>query len=279
MALSKVELKSLRHKSEASRFYLTLFVLIPVALLLISLVVLSFGLILLYLPFLLFFLWVALKLFIAHHMNNSVLVTETSFPEIWDAINEAKEHFGYNKTVDAYVFEAGTYNIGLLPLLGRKALMFNSELMADDSDVNEKRFLVGRFVGGLASKHYRFGWLEFLINSVEKIVIFNIVLYPYERSVIYTGDQLGLHFIHGDTTSAVSVLTKLMVGKDIASKVNTESIIKQGYISRGSFFSWLARMLSPFPHTISRVRNILEFAHRLYDQNPGDTVKHLDSNE
>ena len=63
--ISKKEFKELRHPKEIPRFYLTLLVLIPVGFLIAALTVATFGLILLAVPLILFFLWFGVKLAVA----------------------------------------------------------------------------------------------------------------------------------------------------------------------------------------------------------------------
>ena len=202
-------------------------------------------------------------------MNNLVQVSAASFPEANNAINEAKEIFGYNGKVEAYVYEEGSYNASILALLNTKTLLLSSELMKEENEKDEIRFIVGRFVGALAAKHFRFGWLQFLINSVEKLIIFNIFLYPYERATALSGDRMGLHMIGGNTKIAVTSMMKMVVGCDIANRVDVRAYVAQGTKYQGSFFSWLARALSTFPHHCTRVSELIAFAKERYpDQVP-----------
>lgn len=260
MPLSRSELKELRHPSESSRYRLTMFVLIPVGVLVAALTVATFGAILLFAPFILFVLWFSLRLYVASWMNNMVEVSEVSFPTAHAAIQEARRHFGYDRQVSAYVYQEGSYNAALLPLLNTKVLLLNSELMRPENSETELRFLIGRFVGALASKHYRFGWLQFFINGVEKLFIFNILLYPYERAIKLSGDRLGLDLIGYDLDTALSAMMKLAVGTDIADQVNIQAYVSQGVRYKGSFFAWLARAVSTFPHHTKRVHELILFA-------------------
>ncbi len=271
--ISKKEFKELRHPKEIPRFYLTLLVLIPVGFLIAALTVATFGLILLAVPLILFFLWFGVKLAVANWMNNLVKVSELSFPQVNDAINDSKDFFGYHSPVDAYIIDDGSYNAIILPLLTRKFLLINSELLKGSNSADEMRFIVGRFVGSLAAKHFRFGWLSFLIDSIENIFIFNILLYPYERAVVLSGDRLGLRFIGGNANVAVTCLIKTQVGSEIASQVNIQGYISQGKQYHGSFFSWLARAFSRFPHNCTRVYELLMFADKIYGLTPLHSAK------
>lgn len=268
------ELRSLRHPSEAGRFILTMFVLIPIGFLVAALTLATFGGILLVAPLILFILWFSLRILVANWMNNMVQVTNVSFPEAYEAIEEAKTTFGYKQPVVAYVYQQGSYNASLLPLLNTKVLLLNSELMNSRNGRGELRFVVGWFVGALASKHFRFGWLQFFINSVEKLMIFNILLYPYERATKLSGDRLGLYMIGGDIQTATMAMMKMVVGTDIAERVNVRSFVGQGHKYKGSFFGWIARAISTFPHHTTRVNELITFAKERYPDRTQGFIDH-----
>ncbi|HEU0221220.1 MAG TPA: hypothetical protein VFR34_03270, partial [Paracoccaceae bacterium] len=128
---------------------LTLFVLIPLALVGAVLTVSSFGLVVILVPFVLFSVWFTVRLMSAWYVNNTVKVSEKTFPEVHAAIADAKTVFGYNGPVDAYVYEEGSYNAMIVALLRRKFLLINSELLKEHNTHAELRFIVGRFIGSL----------------------------------------------------------------------------------------------------------------------------------
>jgi hypothetical protein len=267
MTLPSPELAALRHPSESSRFRLTLLVLAPLAVVLAAFVIFTAGIALITVALVLFFVWFAVRLASASYLGNLVKASDTSFPEVVSAVAEAKARLGYAGHVDAFVYEEGSYNALLVPLLRRKVLLINSELLKPCNPTTELRFMVGRFVGSLASKHYRFSWLQAFLGGVEKLVVFNMLLYPYERAVVYSGDQMGLVFIDGDIAAGTSALMKTVVGSDIAERADVASFVGQGVASRGSFFSWLARAYSSFPHATHRVENLLRFARERFPEN------------
>ncbi len=260
MKFSVDDIKAIRHPSEETRFLLTLFVLLPMGLLIVSLTVMSVGVLLILVPIILFAVWFTCRLFSAWYLNNTVLVTQENFPEVHNVIVEAKEAFGFDGQVDAYIYQDGSFNMAIMPLLRRKVILLNSGLVSGVEKQSEMRFLIGRFVGALAAKHYRFMWLQVFLDSIEKLTIFNILLYPYERAIQYSGDQLGLCFIGGDANTATQVFKKIMVGSEISNKVKTEALIKQMEQSEGSIFVWITRAFSSFPHVIYRIENIQRFA-------------------
>ena len=220
--------------------------------------------ILLLAPFILFVMWFSLRLYAASFMNNTGLVTAESFPEAHQAIEEAKAYFGFDRKIEAYVYQDGNYNASLMPMLNIKVLLLNSELMRRENNTNEVRFIVGRFVGAMASKHYRFMWLQAFLDGVEKLAVFNILLYPYERALKLSGDRLGLAMIDGDIHVAVHAMMKLVVGTDIADQVNVSAFLQQGKQQDGRFFRWLGKAFSTFPHHTTRVAELIAFAEQKY---------------
>ena len=136
MTISKKDLEKLRHPSEYSRFILTLFVLIPFVLVIAAIIIFSFGMILIMIPFVLLSLWLGMKLLVASLLNKKVRVSSKSFPTVWAAIKKAKEEFSYKGPIDAYVYEASSYNAMILPLLTKKVILLNSDVLADQKNIN-----------------------------------------------------------------------------------------------------------------------------------------------
>lgn len=264
--MTRDELKSLRHPSEGSRFWVTLIVIVPVLIAAVVLTLISFGGLILPILLIIFMLWIVTRLASAQFLGNAVLISPDNFPEIATMLAESKELFEYKGQIDAYIYEEGTYNALLLPLLRRKLLLLNSEVVATTESQNEIRWIVARFVGSLASKHYRFFWLQAVVGSIERIMIFNLLMYPYERAVVKSGDQLGLFAIDGDIDSALRSVQKFMAGGPLGGRVNLKGVLHQQAAIEGSFFAWLAKCLSPFPHSTARVVNLLRFSGERYPE-------------
>jgi hypothetical protein len=274
MSLSRQEFVALRHPTEAFRFTLTLFVLVPVILLGSAIVIATYGIVLLTIPVIVLSLWFGLRLFAASHLNNSIECSEQNFPEVIRAIDDAKEYFGYRGEVLAFVIDEGGFNARLVTLLRRKYLMINSGILKDGAE-DQMRFVVGRFIGALATRKYRFMWLQSVLSSIEKLMIFNLLLYPYERATQLSGDQMGLAMINGNLDAALNAMMRMTVGNDLSDRVDVEAFVHQGRRHGRGFFAWLVRALSTFPHNTRRVENLIEFsqileARRHVLRTPGD---------
>lgn len=268
--MDKSTLESIRHPIESSRFIITLVVLAIAALIFLFMTIASIGLILFYVGLIAFGVWVAKRIARATFMNNMVRVSEGNFPAIAAIIDEAKDVFGYEKEIEAYVYEKGEYNMLLMPLTGKKIILINSELLVSDNLDMEMRFLIGRFVGALASRHFRLMWVEIFLDAVENLYVLNPLLYSYERAVIYSGDRLGLHFAQGNLPTSAAVLLKTMVGRDAAERVSASHFLEQGVQTKTSFSAWLAQVFSRFPHTTYRMANLVIYANEAFRESTQD---------
>ena len=263
------DLKKLRHPVENSLFLIALIVVIPLSILALVYAVLTFGIVVLVIYLLFLFIR---NLIYVQFIGNSVRVDEHSFPEIHQAAQEICQIIGYNKEIDIFIYEEGSFNAMLVPFLKKKAVVLNSETVHGAS-TTEIRWLIGRFVGYLQGKKLRFMWAEILLNSLENTWVFNLFLYPYERAAVLTGDRIGAYAVDYNEEAIVSSLNKLMVGPDISHRVNTQSLYQQYQeLKSKSFFSLLARLYIPFPHMIRRVAEM----HMFLEQVKSSELPHPD---
>jgi hypothetical protein len=229
-----------------------------------------------------------MEIFYAIFIGNSILVTELNYPRIFQLTNELKQRLDVDKTIDVFVYEQGTFNAYMRRLFFRRAVFLNSEVLESGVSDDEVRWVVGRFVGywraqkdaGLA------GWL---IRMTERLGVFNLLIFPYERALVYTGDRLGLAVIGGDISTALAAMQKLLVGRQLGYSVNPLGLIDQHRRVKGFIFPFLARVPIPYPHTTARYVDMLAFAKRTYPEpfsrfyaaNPGlpDDVQQLSSEQ
>src|SRR5207302_2548759 len=101
------------------------------------------------------------------------------------------------------------------------------------------------------------GWL---VRGAERLLVFNLFLLPYERAMVYTGDRLAVAAMDGDISSAASAMQKLFVGRQLGYSVNPEGLIKQQREIKGTFFAFMARLPSHFPHMTARYVDLIVFA-------------------
>ena len=233
------------------------------SLLLVPLVLLfvlaTLGIILFYVLIIVFFVWFGARMFFARMLGNSVVVSEVNYPRINTLAEELKLKLGYHKPVHIFVYEQGSFNAYIKFLFFRRAIFLNSELLETGVSDNEVRWIVGRFIGYLRAREQA-GVAGMLIRAAECLLIFNVFLFPYERAMVYTGDRLAVAAMDGDISSAVSAMQKLFVGRQLGYSVNPEGIVDQQRRIKGTFWGFMARVPSHFPHMTARYVDLIVFA-------------------
>jgi hypothetical protein len=245
------------HPLQNRRFYLALvFSIILFPLIAVALIA---GTVVLIVPFFALLLWIGSRVVFARLLGNSILVSNLNYPRINTIAEELKVRMGYQKPIFIFVYEQGNFNAYMRYFFFRRAVFLNSELLETGVSDDEVRWLVGRFVGYMRARRQA-GVLGWVIRAAQHLVIFNIFLLPYERALVYTGDRLAVAAINGDIASAISAMQKLLVGRQLGYSVNPEGIVEQQRRVKGSFFAFLARLMSGFPPTTSRYVDLIVFA-------------------
>src|SRR5437763_7021612 len=275
--MSESEFRALLHPSEASRYLLALLVVLPLTAVGVVIVFWTDGFGLLAIPLILFGSWFATGLTRARFLGNAVRVSATNFPEIYQAVLDAKKELSYSGAVDVFVYAESEINAFLLSLFRRKLVLIPAGAVSQRwvATDNEVKWLIARFIGALKSKHHRINFLRVLIDISEKLLFLNLLFYPYERATQYSGDQIGLA-VTRDLSAALRMTTKFFDGKDVVDRVNLRGLLTQADEIHGSFFALLARLFSPFPHLADRYLNLLDFARSRYPAGFDEYLSHYD---
>jgi len=260
-AMSNEQFYALAYPKQNRRFYLAL--VFSVLVFPLIAVLLVAGTVFLIVPLVALFVWLGARTFFAHLIGNTVLVSTLNYPRIHAIVEELKVSMSYDKPVFAFVYESSSFNAFLRHMFFRRAIFLNSELLQTGVSDNEVRWLVGRFIGYLRARRQA-GVLGWVIRAAQHALIFNFFLLPYERAMVYTGDRLAVAAIDGDLSSAVSAMQKLFVGRELGYSINPEGIIEQQRMILGTFFGFLARMMSGFPHVTSRYVDLMVFGKAFY---------------
>ncbi len=254
---ARVDVRALRHPTETSRLVLAAFAVVPVMLLYLVLVWV--------LPVLVGLVWFGTRVARARFLGHAVKVYANNFPDIHRVATDVKARLGYEGALDVYIVEDGSIDAVLAKFFSTKYIVLHSgmaEAVRTEGGLKEVEFIVARFVGALKAKHTRTSFVSFLINSTENLKVLNLLVYPYERAVQYSGDQIGLA-VCGDLTSAVNAFTRMMVGSGLHRDVNPSSILYQ-CDEVENLFGLVARLYSRHPPMVSRYANLLAFARQRY---------------
>lgn len=261
--MNREEFRQYVHPSERSRFILALVFSIPLLLGVAALVFASYGSLLFFIGLAVLFMWIVYEIFYAKFVANAIRVSGSNYPRLQDLLVEMKAQIGTDKKVDMFVYQQGEFNAYFKRFFTRRAVFLNSELLEQGVSDDELRWLIGRFLGRIRSRELTnvFGWI---IAIAKKLLIFNLFLMPYERATAYTGDRVALACINGDISVAVSTMNKLLVGRGLGYSVNPAGIVEQNRDVKGSFFAFLARLMSDLPHTIPRYVDMIGFANKKF---------------
>lgn len=258
------ELKKLLHPTEESRFDLALLVTFPVVSIGMLVILSTVAFVLIYVVVLIGVVWLSMQIAKARLTSNSLKVSEVSFPEIYNVLEEVRYTLDYDKPIDVYIIEEGTVNAFLAKFFKTKFIILNSELVEDmiqQDSLLQMKWVIARFVGSLKVKHDKITLFRVIIDSLEKLQVFNIFLLPYERAIQYSGDQIGLA-VCGDLGQSMAAFQKFMVGNTLSKRVSLEGVLAQE--REMGFFAAVARLFSTHPHVVDRYSNLLRFAKERY---------------
>jgi hypothetical protein len=269
VGLTSGELSYLRHPAERSRLVLalavTLFVCGLMGILLVKalqrdqvFITVAIGIVVAG------FTWGALQILRARLLGGAVRVTSESLPEVHRLLEDAREQLDYRKRVDVYVSTDVDGLAMLTNFLGVRLILLEGDLVATllrEGKQRELAFIIARFVGALKAKHERLAPIRVLLAAVRPLGLVGLLLWPYERAVVYSGDQIGMACC-ADLEAALAALDRLMVGGLLASDVQERGVLAQAAEVRHRRLPRLAELLSRQPHLTSRYVNLLCFAER-----------------
>lgn len=264
-ARQKLNVSDLCHPTEESRFKLALATTAVVIIILLTIIRYYPGFIFV-IGLLILVVWFSSEIIKASLISNSIKISKDNFPQVNLLVNQIKDTLDYPGNIDIYIMDKGEVNSILIKLFNTKVIILYSELLEDmikDPNLLQLTWIIARFVGHLKAKHLRFTYIRILINSIERFVIFNLLLNPYERATIYSGDQIGLAVCH-DLKSALIAFDKFFVGNELAPKVQLSGIMHQYEAIHNNIFSRILELLSPCPHNVNRVANLLVFCIKRY---------------
>lgn len=272
--LTQAELKTLLHPTEESRFDLALLVTFPVISIGLLIIFSTIAFILIYVAMLVLAVWVGMQIAKASLTANAIKVSEASFPEVHSVLEEVRYTLNYDEPIDIYIVEEGTVNAFLAKFFRTKFIILNSELVEDmiqPESLLQLKWVIARFVGSLKVKHDKLLFFRIIIESIEKLQIFNIFLLPYERAIQYSGDQIGLAVCDNLDQSMVA-FQKFMVGNALSRRVALDGILAQE--KEMGFFAFVARLFSTHPHVVDRYMNLLRFAEKRYPELYDTFIEH-----
>ena len=195
-----LSVRNLRHPREGSRFMLALvpsvatLVVVPVCIYAaggVKAVAVFVGSLLVVLVS----VWVLIQIHRARLLGGAIRVTPASFPEVQAVVEDVCHRLDYRGRLEVWIVEKVDGQVTLTSYLGTKMILVEGGLASDlvtDDERAQLTFLIARFVGALKAKHLRLTPLQVAIASIKSLKFLNIFILPYERTIVYSGDQIGL---------------------------------------------------------------------------------------
>ena len=218
--------------------------------------------------------WAVLQVARAQLLGNAVRVTPDSLPELAEVIEDVRTRLGYHRRVDVYVTDRVSGLMSLTSLFGTRIILIEGDLVAsllENGRRSELTFLIARFVGALQSQRDRFVPLRLLVTITRSIGVVNILIWPYDRAVVYSGDQIGLA-VSGDLDAALNALDRLLVGGSLGPSVRDAGVFDQASQIRRRALPRMAQLFHRRPHLASRYVNLMAFAERHAPEQRAATV-------
>jgi Zn-dependent protease with chaperone function len=206
-----------------------------------------------------FVFWFGANIIYYNYVSNMIMVSDKNFPRSWGILEEVRREVGYPRKITMFVYESKHFNAWLMRLFLRRAIFLNSEILEEGVSDAEIRYIIGYFAGYLTYQR-RAGIIGRIIFVAQHFFIFNLFIAAYHRAMVLSGDRLALMLIGGDINTAAMAMQKLFVGRTLGYSLNPVGIYEQRRMIKGSFFSFLARLGSFFPHAITRFVELVEFS-------------------
>jgi hypothetical protein len=253
----------LLHPTEPSRLALAL-IASGLALLFPFLIIIhtgGIGVIIVTLAIIVGTIWVTIQLSRARLLGRSVRVDKSTFPEVDAIVADVCATLDYRRRIEVYITEKATPSIVTTSLLGTRLIVIEGGLVADLLQPGKQpqlTFLIGRSIGALRARHMR---LEILIRILEAAEVLKYVapfIRPYYRATAYSGDQIGM-MCCSDLEAALEATRRLLVGSEMASKVDAGVAVPQALLVKQRLLPRLVQLLAVEPYVTNRYANLLCF--------------------
>jgi hypothetical protein len=162
-------------------------------------------------------------------LGQSVKVTAVSVPDVHSVVEDVKALLRYRRRVDVYVIDKPESPIVTTSYLGTRVVVIDGDLaggLLDSGERAQLEFLIGRSIGALRAKHLRLTFVIALLHALDLLKFPAPFILPWYRATTYSGDQIGMTCC-GDAEAALRATRRLMVGKELASRMSAGEVLPQ----------------------------------------------------
>jgi Zn-dependent protease with chaperone function len=221
--------------------------------------VVTFGLLLPIIGFVLLMIFVGEMWFVAYLKTNAVRVSEAQLPELNRVVQSCCQRLGM-PCPEVYVMQHNVWNAFAAQVFGRRMVVLLSGAVDSillKGDLQQLTWLIGHELG-----HHRAGHLDFvrkLANLGDWLVWVKLW---YSRRAELTCDRIGL-YCAGSLKASRLALLNATVGAQLAGKVNPDAAVAQWRQHSGEFFVKYRTLYATHPHLLARLDHLAAAAAEL----------------
>ena len=212
--------------------------------------------------------WCGARAYRAHLLGRAAQVTPDTFPVLSAAISELRQQLGYHRPADVFV-SATARRALLTSTFGPHVLVIPGDLAADLSKPANRAqldFALATFFGRLKARSLAWAPARVAVDVLRLPFVLNVLVAPWDRAIVYTGDQLAAACC-GSLDESVIALNRLLTGPDSAASVDVTGLLRQAAAVRRRWFRRLPLLYARSPRLTDRYLNLLSFAaHAAPDQ-------------
>lgn len=194
--------------------------------------------------------------FIGHLRGNSIKLTPTQFPELFQILKSHCQKLGMSSIPDTYITQGnGILNAFAGRIFRNNLVILNSgvvELLADN-EFDIVSFIIGHELGHIKRGHVSF---KQIFIRPASVIMFPLFL-AYSRACEYTCDNIGYNLC---PAGAVNGILFLCAGAKLYKKVNVKELFLSLDANSG-FATKVVEFFSTHPLLIKRVRVLNDLNH------------------
>lgn len=259
IGVAGLTMKQLRDKSETTALVLLYLASIPVWILLLVMIVGSYGGLL----FIIALVWLARFIgecwFAAHLRTSAVRVSERQLPELHRAAQECCAKLGF-EPVQMYVMQDTLWNAFAMKLRGRRTVVLLSgavDAILLKGDCQQLKWVVGHEIG-----HHAAGHLDLSRKLAHLGAWFIWGALWHSRRAEFTCDRIGL-YCTGSLRASQRALACATVGAQLASQLDLAEAQAQWASHSGEFFVKYRALYSTHPALLCRMDALTKAAQEL----------------
>ncbi len=205
--------------------------------------------------------WCCAQAYRAHLLGRAAQVTPGTFPVLSAAISEVRQQLGYLRPADVFV-SATARRALLISTFGPHVLVIGGDLAADLSKPGNRAqldFALAMFFGRLKARSLAWPPARVAIDVLRLSCVLNVLVAPWDRAIVYTGDQVAAACC-GSLDESVIALSRLLATPDCAPSADVTGLLRQAASVRRRRFRRLPLLYARSPRLTDRYLNLLSFA-------------------